>query len=165
MGHKVKKDILNVQKSQLKYILVSMLEVDLQIMKFQLTLAKDTNDKKGLKKFIQQIIKAQDVIYNIKHYEILVSLYNAFINGKETYFHTLCKVVNSKDTKRWDNTQKGFKEFLELENQAKAKSKEEYERRLKQQEMIKQAKEQGKKVEMVYIDGKLQPRIVEEKPN
>lgn len=166
MGHKVKKDMLDVQKGRLKNVFIEMLHTNIAIMRFQLTLTNEPNEIKGLKKFIKESEKAIEIITSVQHYEILVSLYNAFVNGKETYFATLCKTINDKNTiKKWDRTEKGFKLFQDLENQAKAKSKEEYEKKLKQQEMIKQAKEQGKKIEMVYVDGKLQPRIVEEKTN
>lgn len=166
MGHNTKTNKIDVQKERLKTLFRSLIDTNIAIMRFQLTLTSDKNDIKGLKKFIKDSEKALEIVTNITHYEILVSLYNTFISGKETYFATLVKTINNKNTiVKWDRTQKGFKLFQELENQAKAKSQEEYTKRLEQQEMIKKAKEQGKKVEMVYVDGKLQPRIVEEKSN
>ena len=166
MGQKTKTSKLDVQKRKLKTVFTDMLLTNIAIMEFQLTLTSDDKDIKGLKKFIKDSKKAIEIVTSITHYEILVSLYNTFLNGKETYFVTLCKTINNKATiVKWDRTEKGFKLFLELENQAKAKSKEEYEKRLAEQETIRKAKEEGKKVEMVYVDGKLQPRIVEEKKN
>lgn len=162
----MKNEKVNKQKELLKKIFVLMLETNAQIMRFQLTLTEKPEDIKGLKKFIKQSEKAIEIVNSIVHYEILVSLYNTFINGKETYFVTLCKTVNNKQTIiKWDRTKKGFDLFLKLESEAKAKSKEEYEKKLAQQEMIKKAKEEGKKIEMVLIDGKLQPRIVDEPIN
>lgn len=166
MGHNVKTTKLDVQKRRLKTIFTDMLLTNIAIMEFQLTLTDKEEDKKGLKRFIKESKKAIEIINSVSHYEILVSLYNTFLNGKEVYFASLCKTINNKATiVKWDRTEKGFKLFLELENQAKAKSQEEYNKRLEQQEMIKKAKEEGKKVEMVLVDGKLQPRIVEEKTN
>ena len=166
MGHNDKTSKLDVQKQRLKTIFTDMLLTNIAIMEFQLTLTDKEEDKKGLKRFIKESKKAIVIINSVVHYEILVSLYNTFLNGKEVYFTSLCKIINNKTTiVKWDRTEKGFKLFLELENQAKAKSQEEYNKRLEQQEMIKKAKEEGKKVEMVLIDGKLQPRIVEEKTN
>lgn len=165
MGHK-KIEKAEVQKARLKRIFISMLNTNIAIMQFQLTLTDKKEDIKGLKKFIRDSVTAQEIIGSVSHYEILVSLYNTFINGKETYFATLCKTINNKKTiKRWDRTQKGFKEFIALESEAKARSKAEYEKKVAQQEAIKKAKEEGKQVEMVFVDGKLQPRIVEEKLN
>jgi len=166
MGNKQKTTILDIQKQKLKAVFNALLDTNIAIMQFQMTLTSDKNDIKGLKSFIKDSWKAKEIINSVVHYEILVSLYNTFLNNKETYFMTLCKTVNNKKTiQKWDRTEKGFQMFLALENEAKAKSKEEYEKRVKQQEMIKQAKEQGKKIEMVLVDGKLQPRIVEEKSN
>ena len=165
MGHK-KFNKVDVQKARLKNIFLDMLKTNMSIMEFQLTLTDDLKDKKGLKGFIKETYKAMEIVTSITHYEILVSLYNTFLNGKETYFHTLCKTINNKNTiVKWDRTEKGFKLFQKLESDAKAKSKEEYEKKLKEQEMINKAKAEGKKVEMVFVDGKLQPRIVEEKPS
>lgn len=165
MGHD-KTDKLIVQKSLLKSIFTTMLETNIEIMKFQITMTDKEEEKKGLKKYINETKKAINVIFEVRHYEILISLYNTFLNGKETYFMALCKTINDKKTiSRWDKSEKGFQEFLKLEAEAKAKSKEEYEKRLKDREMIIKAKQEGKKVEMVLEDGKLQPRIVEEKPN
>lgn len=166
MGHKVKNSKLDVQKANLKKIFFTMLETNIEIMRFQITLTDDKNEIKGLKKFIRDSEKAIEIVTSITHYEILVSLYNTFISGKETYFTTLCKTINNKNTiVKWDRTEKGFKLFQKLESDAKARSKAEYEKKMQEQEMIRKAKEEGKKVEMVYVDGKLQPRIVEEKPS
>lgn len=165
MGQKPKYDKLSVQKARIKAIFTNILQTNIEIMRFQLNLTDKEEEQKGLKKFIKESEKAQKIVNGIVHYEILTSLYNTFINRKETYFMAICKTINNKNTTRWDRTQKGFKEFLELEAQARADSKKEYEERLKEQELIKKAKEEGKKVEMVYENGKLKPIIVEEKSN
>ncbi len=165
MGHE-KKSKLDVQKVRLKSIFLSMLQTNIAIMEFQLTLTDDPKDIEGLKRYIRDTKKAMEIVTSITHYEILTSLYNTFLNNKETFYMLLCQTIIRKDTiVKWDRTEKGFKLFQELESDAKAKSKEEYEKRLAQQEMIKKAREEGKKVEMVFIDGKLQPHIVEEKSN
>ena len=164
MGQKKKiNNKLEIQKRRLKQVFVDMLTTNVSIMQFQLTLTDKKDEQKGIKKFIKESEQAIDIINSVVHYDILVSLYNTFLNGKETYFMALS---NRKDTiKKWDRTKKGYALFQKLESQARAKSKEEYENRLKQQEMVKKAKEEGKKIEMVLVDGKLQPRIVEEKSN
>lgn len=151
------------QINTLKRIFVKMLETSIEIMNFQLTLTDKPEEKRGLKKFIKEEQKAIALINSVKHYEILVSLYNSYINGKESYFVSLCRIINNKDTiKVWDKDEKGFQKFIDLENEARAKTKEEYEKKLAEQERIKQAKAEGKKVEMVLENGKLTPRIVEE---
>lgn len=152
-----------LQREQLKKIFVDMLEVNKDIMRFQITLTEKEDEVRGLKKIVRETDKAIDLIKSVKHTEILISLYNSFINQKETYFLGLLKVITNKDTiAKWDRTEKGFKLFMELEAEAKAKAKKEYEDKVKEQEMIKKAREEGKKIEMVLIDGKLKPHIVEE---
>ena len=150
------------QKELLKKVFVKMLETNIEIMNFQMTLAKTSEELKGLKKFVKETEKAIEIVNSVRHNEILVSLYNTYINSKETYFMSLCKVINRKDTiVKWDRTEKGFKLFQQLENEAKAKSKEEYEKKQAEQEMIAKAKAEGKRIEMVYENGKITPRIVE----
>lgn len=159
----MKEEKITKQKELLKKIFTRMLETNIEIMNFQMTLTDKADEIKGLKGFIKQTEKAIKIVQGVVHYEILVSLYNTFVNKKETYYMALCKTINSKETiVKWDRTEKGFKLFLQLESEAKAKSKEEYEKKLAQQEMIKKAKEEGKKIEMVYVNGKLEPRVVEE---
>lgn len=162
MDKSKKQSKCDIQKEYLKKIFRSMLETNKTIMQLQMTLTEKEEEKKGLKKFVKETEKAVEIINSICHYEILVSLYNSFINGKETYFVTLCKTINNKKTiVHWDRTEKGFKEFIKLEEEAKAKTKAEYEEKIKEREMIEKAKQEGKKIEMVYIDGKLKPQIVD----
>lgn len=166
MGHKKEIEKLNVQKERLKAVFNRMLDTEIAIMQFQLTLANEDEHIKGIKKVIKDSEKAKKIVTSITHYEILVSLYNAFVNGKESFYVMFSATINSKNkVTYWDRTKKGFQEFIALEQQAKAQSQKDYEERLKQQEIIKKAKEEGKKIEMVFQDGKLKPIVVEEKAN
>ena len=166
MGHKKEIDKLNVQKERLKAVFNRLLDTEIAIMQFQLTLASEDEHIKGIKKVIKDSEKAKKIVTSITHYEILVSLYNAFVNGKESFYVMFSATVNAKNkVTYWDRTKKGFQEFIALEQQAKAQSQKDYEERLKQQEIIKKAKEEGKKIEMVFQDGKLKPIVVEEKSN
>lgn len=166
MGHKKDLDKLTVQKGRLQKVLVSMLYTNLAIMEFQMTLAQNDEEKKTLKRVIALTKKAEKLIWETQHFEILVSLYNSFVLGKESYYVTLVKVITLKTTIRyWDKTKKGFEEFLKQEAAAKAKSEQEFKERQEQQEFIKKAQEQGKKVEFVLENGKLKPTIVDEKAN
>lgn len=166
MGHKKEINKLDVQKERLKAVFNRLLDTEIAIMQFQLTLAKEDEHIKGIKKVIKDSENAKKIVTNITHYEILVSLYNAFVNGKESYYVLLSSTINSKNKiAYWDRTKKGFKEFIALEEQAKAQSQKEYEERLEQQEIIKKAQKEGKKIEMVFQDGKLKPIVVEEKSN
>lgn len=164
MGHK-QVDKFSVQKAHLKTLLTSMIIVSNNIMRFQITLTDKEEEIKGLKSLIKEGEKAIEIINSVVHYEILVSLYNSFFANKESYFATLVRTITKGNIKRWDRTKKGFNEFVLLEQEARAKSKKELEEKMKLQEEIKKAKEEGKKIEMVFENGKLQPRIVSEKSN
>ena len=123
MGHTKKMSKVDVQKAKLKSLFNMMIATTKEILVFQLAISDNLENSKGIKKLIKECEKAQEIVMSITHLEILVSLYNTFINGKETYFMSLVKTINNKNTiKKWDRTEKGFKLFQELENQAKAKT-------------------------------------------
>lgn len=165
MGQQIK-DKSNVQKRALKKIFLDILKSNEDIMCFHRTLTKDEKSRKVIDKSIKQTRKAMKIIEQVEHIEILNSLYNALISGKENYFVLFGTLITSKNNVvKWDKTEKGFKEFLRLEAEAKAATKKEYEDKLKQQEILEQAKKDGKKIEYAYEDGKLKPLIVEDKPN
>ena len=73
MGHKEKPTKLDVQKQKLKKVFASLLDSEIAIMDFQLTLATEEEHIKGIKKVIKDAEKAKRIIYGIVHYEILVS--------------------------------------------------------------------------------------------
>ena len=160
MGQERNNKKINVQKECLKKIFVKMIETNIAIIEFQLTLTDKKEEIKGLKNIIKRSNRAIDIVNGIDHYEILVSLYNAFINRKEPYFVSLVCTIDKKLINKWDKTEKGFKEFLKLEEESIAKSKEEEEENKKTAEIIKKAKAEGKKVEMMYVDGKIKPVVV-----
>ena len=156
---------LEKQKDLLKAIFSALLLANIHILEFQQTLTNDPKEKQGLKTIINKTWKAIDIVGEIKHYELLVSLYNMYINKKETYFISICGSINSKQLKKWDKSEKGFKEFLKLEQEAIDDYNKKQEESKKQVEFIKKAQAEGKKVQMVYKDGKITPVIVEDKPN
>lgn len=164
MGHKVEISKIEVQKEYLKQIFVEMLNTNIAIMRFQITMTSKEEERKGLENIVTNTKKAIEIVKGIKHYEILVSLYNRYVNMKEVYFISLCGTILNEKTTYWD-TNKGFKEFIEEEN----KAIEEYNKQAKEKQeqiaTIRKAKEEGKKVEMLFKGGKIQPVIVEEKPN
>ena len=166
MGQRNKSTKLDVQKLHLKVVFSRLLDAEIAIMQFQLTLASEEEHIKGIKKVIKDSEKAKQIVTNITHYEILVSLYNAFVNGKESFYVMLSSTINSKNkVTYWDRTKKGFQEFIKLEQEAKAQSQKDYEEKLEQQKIIQKAKEEGKKIEMIFQDGKLKPIIVGEEKN
>lgn len=156
-------DKLEIQKEKLKSLFLAMIDTNIAIMNFQMTATNDKNDLKGLKKLVKESEKAKEIIKSINHCEILVSLYNTFVDKKELLFITLVKsIINKATIVKWDRTKKGFNDFLELDRQAKEQFDKENKEKQENLDFIKKAKEQGKKVEMLYKDGKLKPVIVEE---
>lgn len=156
---------LEKQKDLLKAIFSTLLLTNIHILEFQQTLTNDSKEKEGLKTIINKTWKAIDIVGEIKHYELLVSLYNMYVNKKETYFISICGSITSKQLRKWDKSEKGFKEFLKLEQEAIDDYNKKQEESKQQADFIKKAREEGKKVEMMYKDGKITPVIVEDKPN
>lgn len=166
MGHTMTKSKIDVQKEKLKNVFYGMIHTNIAIMEFQKTLTDKEEEIKTIKKVINLSKKALDVISNVQHFEILVSLYNSFINGKESYYVTLIRTITLKTTiQRWDKSKKGFDEFLKMEIAAKSKSEQELKERQEQAEFIKKAQQEGKKIDFAFKDGKIQPVVVEEKAN
>lgn len=154
------------QSKQIKSILIKMLETNITILEFQYTLTSVEKEKKGIKEWLKRSKKAIKVVENIVHNEILASLYNAFVNGKESYFVAMClTLTQAKTVNYWDKTKKGFKEFLEKEEQAIKDDDANKKEKRETAELIKRAKQEGKKVEFMYVNKKLKPVIVNEKPN
>lgn len=160
------KKMLDEQKGLLKNVFVKMLETTAEIMRFQLSMAKDKKSKDGINGIIDKCYKAIEIVKGIEHYEILVSLYNSFVCKRENFFATICATI-SKDglIEKWDKTEEGFKEFLELEKQGIEQTDKEEKEKMEVAKKIKEAREQGKKVELIYDKGKIKPVIVNETLN
>lgn len=151
------------KKIMLKRAIKSLLTANVEIMNYHLCITNDDKAKKICRKVINRGKKAMEIIDGINHIEILESLYRSFIYGKEQYFAIVSATIVEK-ARKWD-TEKGFKEFLELDNQAQEQAKKELEERQQDQETIKAAKEMGKKIEMVMQNGRLRPVVIEEPLN
>ena len=162
MGHNKAK----TQNERLKNMLIKLVETNIAIMEFNLTLVSNKNDVNITKKLIKQGKTAIEIIKGVKHNEILVDLYNSFVVGNIPYFVAVTRTIALPNKiKRWDNTEKGFKEFLKERETALAKCDKELEEKKKEQEYIEKAKAEGKNVELMYKDGKVRYVVVEEKAN
>ena len=160
------KDTITEQKGLLKNVFVKMLETTSEIMRFQLSMAKDKKSKDGINGIIDKCYKAIEIVKGIKHYEILVSLYNSFICKRENFFVCICGTIAKEGLiEKWDKTEEGFKEFIELEKQGIEQTDKEDKEKMEIAKKIKEAREQGKKVELIYDKGKIKPVIVNETLN
>ena len=151
------------KKVALKKAIKSLIQANIDIMQYHLSINSDEKVVKVIKTNINRGKKALLIVDEIWHIEILESLYRSFIFGKEQYFAIVSATI-VKQARKWDS-EKGFVEFMELEKQALEQAKKEQEERQHDEEVIKSAKEMGKKIEMVMQNGRLRPVVVEEKPN
>ena len=151
---------------QLQKTLTTLAIAYIEICKLHKILTDDPKQKEICDKGVKTAKRFIKLVENIKHTDIMWSIYKTFINGKESLFTLMLATSIRKDTvKHWDSTEKGYKEFVEMEETAKKEYEKELEEQKKKAEMLKKAKEEGKKVEYVMKNGKLEPTIVEEKPN
>ena len=154
------------EKTLLKNALIGLCNAYIDIAKLKKHLAIDQKDKDICDKVVRKTKKSIKIISEINHIEILRSVYNTFIGGKETIFAIMVGAVNHKDTVvYWDKTEKGFADFLKREEDAKKQYEEEMAKQQAKADAIKKAKDEGKKVEFVMKDGKLEPVFTEEKAN
>lgn len=151
-----------IKRKYLISIIRKVLETNIELMTYYKHYATDEKSKRICSKSIRQTKKSLEMLPHIQHLEILQSLFNAIIGGKEVIFASAGSLVCGKNVERWDNTEKGFKEFMKLEEEAVRQAKEKAEEEQKQREIIAKARAEGKQVEMIYMDGKVKP-IVKEK--
>ena len=151
-------------KKYITNIIRKVLETNIELMTYYKAIASDDKSRRVCSKSIKNSKKAIEKLSHINHIEILVSLYNAIISGKEALFVTAGSIICSKQFDRWNNTEKGFKEFLALEEENKRIAQEKREDEIKMREEIAKAKAEGKQVEMVYDNGKIRP-VIKEKCN
>lgn len=156
-------DKKELQKGKLKSVISMLLATEIALFEFEYTLMDNEQDKQACKKLISESKKAQEIVYKVKHVEILTSIFNTFLGNRETYFIGLSHSI-VKNVRKWD-TQKGFKEFLLLEKQAREQHQSEQQERENYQKIIEQAKKEGKKVEMIFENGKIKPIVVEPPKN
>lgn len=158
------------EKKEREYIIKiisSILETNISIMYMYRETAIDEKSRNICNKSIRQCRKGLKVLNTINHIEILRSLFSKVVYGKEVYFATVGSMCATDKISFWDTTEKGFQEFTKLEEEAKELTEKELEEKRKQQELIKKAQDDGKKVDWVYDKDtkKLKPVVVEEKPN
>lgn len=150
-----------IKRKYLVNIIRKVLETNIELMAYYKHYATDEKSKRVCSKSIRQTKKSLERLPHIKHIEILQSLFNAVVSGKEVIFVSAGSLVGGKNVERWDSTEKGFKEFMKLEEEAVKKAKEKAEEEQKERELIAKAKADGKQVDMVYMNGKLRPMIKE----
>ena len=150
-----------LRQKQIVKILTKLLETNIEIMTFYKHLAVDDKSKRTCSKSIRQSKKAIEKLQHVQHLEILVSIYNTLIGGKEFVFVSGASLICSKNFDYWDKTEKGFKEFIELEHQAKVEQEQKLKEQHEKDIALKKAKEEGKDIEHVLVDWKIQTLVKE----
>lgn len=154
-----------LNRKSLVKILTKVMETNIELMTFYKHIATDDNSRKICAKSIRQSKKAIEILPKIEHIDILTSIYNTIISGKESIFVSGASILASKKTQYYDKTEKGFKKFCELEKEAREKNEKERQERIKENEFVKKAKAEGKQVSYMYDkeSGKVKPVVVENK--
>ena len=152
-----------IKRKHLIEIIRKVLETNIELMNYYKFFATDEKSRKVCSKSIKQTKKSIERLPHIKHIEILQSLFNAIVSGKEVIFVSAGSLVGGKNVQRWDTTEKGFKEFIKLEEESKKAYEQKVEEERKTREAVSKAKQEGKKVSFALIDGKMKP-IIEYEP-
>lgn len=145
-------------------ILIRIIDVAEEMAIFNKTLVKDSKKRKSFNKFLKMCENAKEYLPTIKHDEVLFSIYNNIVHGKEALYTMCPSLIMHKATRHFD-TEKGFKEFIKLENQGKKEEIKQQEEFRKKQELLAKAKKEGKELQFVYKDGKMQQVIVDKGEN
>lgn len=143
-------------------ILLKLMECGIEIATMRKNLTDNPQAKKTCEKAIREFKKAIRYLPSIRHEDIINSLYNSLVVKNEIWFFYFAPTINHKNTRYWDTTENGYKEFLELEKEAKEIAKAKHEEQMKQAKAIEEAKANGDKIEMVYNPEtkKLEQKIV-----
>ena len=152
-----------IKRKHLIEIIRKVLETNIELMTYYKFFATDEKSRNVCSKSIKQTKKSLERLPHIKHIEILQSLFNAIVSGKEVIFVSAGSLVGGKNVQRWDTTEKGFKEFIKLEEESKKAYEQKVEEERKTREVVSKAKQEGKKVSFALIDGKMKP-IIEDEP-
>ena len=157
----------NKEREYIIKILTGILTTNISIMYMYKENATDEKSKSICNKSIRQCRKGIKLLPTIQHIEILRSLMEKIVYGKEHYFAVSGALCSYDKIITWDTTENGFLEFTKLEEEEKLLRQKQFEEKQKQQEFVKQAQEQGKNVEMIYDKDtkQIKPIIVDEKTN
>lgn len=154
MGQEVKEEITvqisdKKKRQHLINIISAYLKTNVSMMEYYKAVASTRKAKYVCSKNIKKTEEALVRLNTFKHIEILEYLYSMFIGNNVIAYSIGGNTIMSKKLQEYD-TEEGFTEFQDMirELQEKAKAKEET--RKQQIEAVNKAKEEGKKVEMVY---------------
>lgn len=133
------------------------------VMKYLKENAKGKKAKNQCEKSIKSSLDALSYIEKIKHLDILEYLYGVFCGNNVILYSISGSIATSEKIKEWD-TKEHHQEFVEFIEDTKKQYEEKQKARQENLQAIQKAKEQGKKVEMVWDnkEKKAKPLIVEQ---
>ena len=102
-----------IKRKYLISIIRKVLETNIELMTYYKHYATDEKSKRICSKSIRHTKKSLERLPLIKHIEILQSLFNAIVGGKEVIFVNAGSIFCSMRVEKWDSTEKCFKEFLQ----------------------------------------------------
>ena len=151
-------------KTEIIKILNKIIDVSEELTIFNKTLVKDPKERTKFNKFLKLCQQAKEYLPTIKHEDVLESLYRNIVCGKESVY-TMCPALICHKATRHFDTEKGHEEFLKLEKVAREEEKKAAEEIAKKRENMKLAKEQGKNLDFIVKDGKMEQVVVDTKDN
>lgn len=154
-----------VRKRYLKEILTNYIHTAISFYKYMKRVG-DSKTKRLLTKTINKLEQSIVAINETKHIEILDYYYTLCIAPNFQVYAVVGSLASSQKMKDYDSTE-GIVEFNKIIEGQKQKALEKQKAQQENAKAIQKAKEEGKKVEMVWDkDTKtVKPMIIEEKEN
>ena len=156
------------ERTQLIECIKKALELNISNCRFMKNVYKGNQDTiKTLNLSIRQCEKALNEVSLIKHLEVLRAIYGDIVGKISNSLMLGGTLIVAKKTNYFDKTEKGFKEFMELQEENRKIYQQKIQEQKESKEAIEKAKEQGKKIEYMVdpVTKKLKPIIVEENNN
>lgn len=141
-------------------IINKLIELNELLVDYNKTLTNDPQIRKTYNLYKKKCAKSKENLLNIKNEDVLDSVYKNLFYGKEPIYTLAIALLTSKKIKFYDS-KKGHKVFLELEEDYKNKVIKEQKKVAENNKVVEEAKKNGKKVEFLVKDGKMQPVIVD----
>lgn len=171
MGLEENKEVITkISDKKKREFLIAIIEFYLKtarsIMEYYKAVATTRKAKLVCTKSIKNADNAINHIRQIKHVEVLEYLYSCIIGNNVIAYSISGQLILSKQLQEYD-TDEGVKELVEIMKKNKEKEFEQLKKREETLTAVRKAKEQGKKVEMVYdpTTKTTKPMIVEDGEN
>lgn len=157
-----------IERNKLITLITSAIKLNISNCEFMKVLYKGNKEViLTLNKSIRDSNKALEKVNKIVHIEILRDVYGSMVGQMHGYLMLGGTLICSTQLERFDKTEKGFKKYKLIQEENKKATEQKIKQRNEYIESVKKAKEQGKKVEMMYdpTTKSMRPVIMESKEN